>query len=70
MGRLGKRHVPDFTVIAAPGFKANPMVDMMGALASIGLDAKQIPDRAATFNRFAGAQGRLRPLPAKGGKTS
>jgi F420-non-reducing hydrogenase small subunit len=49
---------------------ANPMVDMMGALASIGLDAKQIPDRAATFNRFAGAQGRLRPTPAKGGKPS
>lgn len=46
---------------------ANPMVDMMGALASIGLDAKVIPDRAATFNRFAGAQGRLRPLP-KGGR--
>lgn len=42
--------------------KANPMVDMMGALASIGLDPKQIPDRAATFNRFAGA-GRLRPVP-------
>lgn len=49
---------------------ANPMVDMMGALASIGLDAKLIPDRAATFNRFAGAQGRLRPTPAKGGKPS
>lgn len=48
---------------------ANPMVDMMGALASIGLDAKQIPDRAATFNRYAGAQGRLRPVP-KGGKPS
>jgi len=44
--------------------KANPMVDMMGALSSIGLDAKQIPDRAATFNRFAGA-GRLRPLPKR-----
>ncbi len=42
--------------------KANPMVDMMGALSSIGLDPKQIPDRAAPFNRFAGA-GRLRPLP-------
>jgi F420-non-reducing hydrogenase small subunit len=41
--------------------KANPMVDMMGTLSSIGLDPKQIPDRAATFNRFAGA-GRLRPL--------
>jgi F420-non-reducing hydrogenase small subunit len=37
---------------------------MMGALASVGLDAKQIPDRAATFNRFAGA-GRLRPLPRR-----
>lgn len=46
---------------------ANPMVDMMGALASIGLDAKQVPDRASTFNRFAGAQGRMRPL--KGGKS-
>ena len=45
---------------------ANPMVDMMGALASIGLDAKQVPDRAATFNRYAGAQGRLRPV--RGGK--
>jgi len=44
--------------------KANPMVDMMGALASIGLDPKQIPDRAATFNRFAGA-GRLRPSPRR-----
>ncbi len=44
--------------------KANPMVDMMGALSSIGLDPKGIPDRAATFNRFAGA-GRLRPLPRR-----
>ncbi len=44
--------------------KANPMVDMMGALASIGLDPKEIPDRAPTFNRFAGA-GRLRPLPRR-----
>jgi len=44
--------------------KSNPMVDMMGALSSIGLDPKQIPDRAATFNRFAGA-GRLRPTPRR-----
>ncbi|MFQ6082636.1 MAG: methyl viologen-reducing hydrogenase [Candidatus Aminicenantia bacterium] len=43
---------------------ANPMVDMMGALSTIGLDPKQIPDRAATFNRFAGA-GRLRPIPRR-----
>jgi F420-non-reducing hydrogenase small subunit len=45
--------------------KANPMVDMMGALATVGLDAKQVPDRAATFNRFSGAGGRLRPLPKR-----
>ncbi len=44
--------------------KANPMVDMMGALATVGLDPKAIPDRAATFNRFSGA-GRLRPLPRR-----
>jgi len=44
--------------------KANPMVDMMSALSSIGLDPKQIPDRAATFNRFSGA-GRLRPVPKR-----
>ncbi len=44
--------------------KANPMVDMMGALSTIGLDPKAIPDRAPTFNRFAGA-GRLRPLPGR-----
>jgi len=45
--------------------KANPMVDMMGALSTIGLEPKQIPDRAATFNRFCGAGGRLRPLPRR-----
>jgi F420-non-reducing hydrogenase small subunit len=44
---------------------ANPMVDMMGAIASIGLNAREIPDRAATFNRYVGAQGRLRPLPKR-----
>lgn len=41
---------------------ANPMVDMMGALSSVGLDAKLIPDRPATFQRYIGAQGRLKPL--------
>jgi F420-non-reducing hydrogenase small subunit len=41
--------------------KANPMVDMMTLLSSAGLETRQIPDRAATFNRFAGA-GRLRPI--------
>ena len=44
---------------------ANPLVDMMGAVSSIGLDAKQIPDRRATLNRYIGAQKRLRPLPAR-----
>ena len=44
--------------------KANPMVDMVGALSTVGLDPKAIPDRAATFNRFSGA-GRLRPLPRR-----
>jgi F420-non-reducing hydrogenase small subunit len=45
---------------------ANPMVEMMGAISSIGLDAKEIADRAATFQRYIGAQGRLRVLPKKG----
>jgi F420-non-reducing hydrogenase small subunit len=39
---------------------ANPMVDMMGALSTIGLNPREIQDRAAQFNRFSGA-GRLRP---------
>jgi F420-non-reducing hydrogenase small subunit len=44
---------------------ANPMVDMMGALSTIGLNPIQIPDRAAQFNRFAGAKGRLRAGPKR-----
>ncbi len=44
---------------------ANPMVDMMTALTSIGLDAKLIDDRRALFNRYIGGQNRLRPLPTK-----
>lgn len=44
---------------------SNQMVDMMSALSSVGLDVKAIADRAATFNRYAGAQGRLRPAPAR-----
>ncbi len=43
---------------------ANPMVDMMGALSSIGLNPQEIEDRMATFNRYIGA-GRLRPLPTR-----
>ncbi len=42
---------------------ANPLVDMMTALSSIGLDAKQVPDRRALLNRYIGAQGRLKPIP-------
>jgi F420-non-reducing hydrogenase small subunit len=44
---------------------ANQLVDMMGALTSIGLDPRTIPDRAATFQRYVGAHGRLRPLPKR-----
>ncbi len=43
---------------------ANPMVDMMGALSSVGLDPRAIEDRMATFNRFIGS-GRLRPMPSR-----
>ena len=42
-------------------FGGNQMVDMMGALATIGLDVKVIPDRLATFNRFVGGHNVLRP---------
>lgn len=42
---------------------ANPMVDMMGALSSIGLDAKALLDRRALFNRYIGGHNLLRPLP-------
>lgn len=44
---------------------AKPMVDMMGALSSIGQDAKSVQDRRAILNRFVGAHGNLRPMPAK-----
>jgi hypothetical protein len=37
------------------------MVDMMGALATIGVDVKAMLDRPASFNRFVGAKARLRP---------
>ncbi len=44
---------------------ANPLVEMIGALSSIGLDANLIPDRPATIQRYIGAHNRLRPLPKK-----
>jgi F420-non-reducing hydrogenase small subunit len=47
---------------------ANPLVDMMTAISSIGLDAKQVTDRRALLNRYVGGQGRLKPIPEpKGG---
>jgi len=42
-------------------FGGNQMVDMMGALATIGINVALIPDRLATFNRFVGGHGILRP---------
>lgn len=45
---------------------ANPMVDMIGALSSIGLNPREIVDRVMTFNRFIGAQRRLRPGMGRG----
>ncbi|HBL17257.1 MAG: methyl viologen-reducing hydrogenase [Elusimicrobia bacterium GWA2_69_24] len=44
---------------------SNPLVDMMGALSSIGLNPNQVADRRATLNRYMGAHGMLKPLPAK-----
>ena len=44
---------------------AKPLVDMMGALSSIGQDAKSVTDRRAMLNRFVGAHKNLRPLPAR-----
>lgn len=46
---------------------ANPMVDMMGALSSIGLNPREIEDRRATLNRYVGAHNKLRPLPKRPG---
>ena len=44
---------------------ANPLIDMMTALSSIGLDAKLVEDRRALLNRYIGGQNRLRPLPVR-----
>ncbi len=41
-------------------FDGNQMVDLMGALATIGLNVRDIPDRLATFNRFVGGHNKLR----------
>jgi F420-non-reducing hydrogenase small subunit len=47
---------------------ANPMVDMMGAISSIGLNAREVEDRRALLNRYVGAHNRLKPLPKRPGK--
>lgn len=44
---------------------ANPLVEMIGALSSIGLDPNQILDRPATIQRYIGAHGKLKPLPKR-----
>ena len=44
---------------------ARPMVDMMGALTSVGLDPKSLVDRRAMMNRYIGGHGFLTPLPAR-----
>ena len=44
---------------------ARPMVDMMGAMTSVGLDPKTVVDRRAIMNRYIGGHGNLRPLPAR-----
>jgi len=44
---------------------AKPLVDFMGALSSVGQDPKSVIDRRAMLNRFVGAHGNLRPLPAR-----
>lgn len=44
---------------------SKPLVEMMGALSSIGLDAKQIEDRRALLNRYIGAHNNLRQIPVR-----
>ena len=63
--RCIKGHMPCRGCFGPIRKSANPLVDMMGALTSIGLDAKEVLDRRALLNRYIGAQNRLRPLPQK-----
>ena len=63
--RCVKGHMPCRGCFGPIRKGANPMVDFMGAVSSIGLDAKQIPDRRALLNRYIGGQNRLRPLPQR-----
>jgi F420-non-reducing hydrogenase small subunit len=44
---------------------ARPMVEMMGALTSVGLDPKSLIDRRAMMNRYIGGHGFLTVIPAR-----
>jgi F420-non-reducing hydrogenase small subunit len=44
---------------------AKPMVDMMNALTSVGLNPREVEDRMALFNRYIGGHNNLRVLPQK-----
>jgi F420-non-reducing hydrogenase small subunit len=44
---------------------ARPMVEMMGALTSVGLDPKSLVDRRAMMNRYIGGHGFLTVIPAR-----
>ena len=63
--RCVKGHMPCRGCFGPIRKGANPLVDMMGALTSIGIDAKEVLDRRALLNRYIGGQNRLRPLPQK-----
>jgi hypothetical protein len=41
------------------------MVEMMGALTSVGLDPKSLVDRRAMMNRYIGGHGFLTVLPPR-----
>jgi F420-non-reducing hydrogenase small subunit len=47
---------------------ARPMVEMMGALTSVGLDPKTLVDRRAMMNRYIGGHGFLTVIPARPAK--
>ncbi len=47
---------------------ARPMVEMMGALTSVGLDPKSLVDRRAMMNRYIGGHGFLTVIPARPAK--
>jgi len=63
IARCIKAYMPCRGCFGPLGHEANPMVEMMGALSSVGFPAAQILDGTATFNRFAGGENRLRPRP-------